>query len=680
MKKKAIEKIPYLTAGKAPKKYKFVARTDVKKIDSEKHLFLEVYENVKAKLKTPVVRVILTKKDYGTYYPETEFWSGCRLENEYYRLIWESSGARKRTSETYMAEDEKAEVWKFCGENSESWQNKYRTWADVIISAQDNINRQRRQRTEDNKQAKLEARCQDMPELPAGFEDWYKNTLFRNCNYIYYRRKGRYATFTCSCCGEGYTYATEPKQTFEGQFEHVVQVPRQGQKSACEKCGAVGHYKTAGNAKDVYGMEMHCYIGQPFRETGAVIRYMHVEKIFEIGKPERYIVNEVMRVFFEEGKKAQRDYHLYSNYQGKTFWNYVGYGCVSSKSARIYPETFAALKGTILQYSGIEEYAKHYDYVELVEYMTQYQLHPSLEMITKMGMYKLTDCIVNREYGASLDYGARTPWGLLKISKDKLKLLCTWNGDKDMLKILQLENSGGYSFSEEECEKLLEIHPGSDRFGIMMRHMTLTQFLNRVEKYSGAEFGSGCTRAEDALKHTSTTYLDYLQMRCGLGYDMSRSTYLFPKDLEAAHRKMIMEIDKKNVDKRIAEVEAKFADIRKNYRKLRNRYFYEDENYVIRPARSAKEIVLEGRILHHCVGGDGYLRGHNRGERIILMLRFADKAEEPYITVEIDGTRIVQWYGAHDKKPDKDNMQKWLDAYVTRLKMNSQPKATLAAV
>ena len=33
-----------------------------------------------------------------------------------------------------------------------------------------------------------------------------------------------------------------------------------------------------------------------------------------------------------------------------------------------------------------------------------------------------------------------------------------------------------------------------------------------------------------------------------------------------------------------------------------------------------------------------------------------------------DTLHIRQWYGAHDKKPDKDRMRRWLDAYVKRLK------------
>ena len=52
------------------------------------------------------------------------------------------------------------------------------------------------------------------------------------------------------------------------------------------------------------------------------------------------------------------------------------------------------------------------------------------------------------------------------------------------------------------------------------------------------------------------------------------------------------------------------------------------------------------------------------------MLRFAKEPEIPYITVEIerDTHQLIQWYGAHDHKPDEEHMQKWLDDYVGHLK------------
>lgn len=99
---------------------------------------------------------------------------------------------------------------------------------------------------------------------------------------------------------------------------------------------------------------------------------------------------------------------------------------------------------------------------------------------------------------------------------------------------------------------------------------------------------------------------------------------------------MVMETNKEEMDKHLKEVAERYPEIRHVYRGLRNKYLYEDDKYIIRPARSAEEIVMEGRLLHHCVGGDTYLNKHNTGKTYILMLRFKAEPDIPYITVEID--------------------------------------------
>ena len=58
----------------------------------------------------------------------------------------------------------------------------------------------------------------------------------------------------------------------------------------------------------------------------------------------------------------------------------------------------------------------------------------------------------------------------------------------------------------------------------------------------------------------------------------------------------------------------------------------------------------------------------------MLILGQQDDKETLYITVEIRADRpsINQWYGAHDKKPDEKNMQRWLNAYIHRLRYEEQ--------
>lgn len=77
MKEKAIEKIPYIGLQKISriKSVKYIGVTEVKNIGHQRHLLLEVYKNKKESKKIPVVRIALTKKDFGTYWPDKQIWT-----------------------------------------------------------------------------------------------------------------------------------------------------------------------------------------------------------------------------------------------------------------------------------------------------------------------------------------------------------------------------------------------------------------------------------------------------------------------------------------------------------------------------------------------------------------------------------------------------------------------------
>lgn len=96
MKKKAIEKIPYFGLKKTSRKkdVKYIGVTAVKIVGHEKHLFLEVYRNKKESKEMPMVRIVLTKKDFGTYWPEKEEW-GAEPGKKYYILTIENIGGMK---------------------------------------------------------------------------------------------------------------------------------------------------------------------------------------------------------------------------------------------------------------------------------------------------------------------------------------------------------------------------------------------------------------------------------------------------------------------------------------------------------------------------------------------------------------------------------------------------------
>ena len=58
------------------------------------------------------------------------------------------------------------------------------------------------------------------------------------------------------------------------------------------------------------------------------------------------------------------------------------------------------------------------------------------------------------------------------------------------------------------------------------------------------------------------------------------------------------------------------------------------DSLIMLAPKSGEEIIAEGRILQHCVGG--YVRRHARGDTIILFIRHKDKPKIPFFTIEVN--------------------------------------------
>ena len=103
MKKKQIEKVPYITLKSTLKNkgVNYVCVTALKNVAHERHFFLEVYENKKECLQVPVARIVCTKKDFGTYIPEKDEWTRQKITTYYSSdgFMWENYEKRSRSTE-----------------------------------------------------------------------------------------------------------------------------------------------------------------------------------------------------------------------------------------------------------------------------------------------------------------------------------------------------------------------------------------------------------------------------------------------------------------------------------------------------------------------------------------------------------------------------------------------------
>ena len=697
MKKKAIERIPYLGLKKAGRKkdVKYVGVTAVRIIGHEKHLFVEVYRNAKNQTE-PVVRVVLNKKEFGTYIPENGEWNRRKImPDEYYDayFIWNTPGERRCTQKELEKQnilqslEDLDRIKNFCEsvvarDDHKWWKYIYRYEQNISITAR----RKTEERRYKRRQEALNDRIRHTKVLPKQrILKMANDVYFHNQHRLYYKKRGSWVQVACSKCGGVTDARWKGGISYESQFQRHIEEPREGQTGTCPLCGERGNYKCQGKVKGAHSRKIHLFLGQKYKEKGVVIRYLEVTKEWHLeliegengdemhGAYEEISGLEIARTYFFPGEKIQTDYHKHSWYSGKDFWddcNLYGNANITIREAPILPETFQEMQGTMFQYSGLKEFAAAVGETNPIDYLERYQQTPQIEMLTKMGLTEVAKELVSCRYGIVADQYAKCPDKFLGIRKERVKQLIAQKGDIRMLKVMQAEKKLNQIWTESQIQGMAEIQMKASQIAMVTKYMGLQKFLNHIEKYARSQFGTGCSGAEGRLKSTADTYMDYLSMRLDLGYDLNNTVYQYPRDLRAAHDEMVYLFNKEKLDKRIEEVKRKYPNIQQSYKKLREKYYFEDDEYLIRPARSAGEIVEEGRILHHCVGGDSYLRKHNNGESYILMLRFKDMPERPYITVEIESEKasIRQWYGDKDRKPDRKNMQQWLKQYICNLK------------
>ena len=631
------------------------------------------------------------KKDFGTYWPEKEEWTRQKIKPDscYGRVIWgeEHPTWEQEKKENILQSTEDLErIKKFCKANVYNeehwWEYIYKHEDDIVITAR----RNREHKVYMRRQEALADRMAHTKELPEKeILDRADRLYFHNQHYLYYKKHGCWAHIACSKCGGVTDARWKSGISYESQFQRWTEEPREGHYGTCPMCGARGEYKCQGKVKGTCDKYIYLFLGQKYKENGMVMRYVEVGKKWTLGficgdkGPEMYNASEelsgveIARAYFEPGKKVQIDYHKHDPYMGKDFWddcNLYGMANIPISAGLIMSETYEEMKGTIFQYSALQEYAKNVREVNPIDYLERYSQTPQIEVLVKMGLTDVVEKLVKCYYGIVTDENARRPDQFLGIRKERVKQLIRKKGDAHLLGVMQMEKRQGQNWTDEQVEHLAETNLSGTQVETATKYMTLQKLLNRIEKYAGCKYGTECSSALARIRHTATTYADYLSMRINLGYDLNNTVYQQPQDLEAEHNKMVMETNKEEMDKHLKEVAERYPEIRHVYRGLRNKYLYEDDKYIIRPARSAEEIVMEGRLLHHCVGGNTYLAKHNTGKTYILMLRFKEEPDVPYITVEIDAKnpRILQWYGDKDKKPDEKNMQSWLNTWLMKLK------------
>lgn len=323
-----------------------------------------------------------------------------------------------------------------------------------------------------------------------------------------------------------------------------------------------------------------------------------------------------------------------------------------------------ASKGTKFQYCMLNEVLKETSRNQidiLLKYLQVYIKNPLIESLVKIGFVKL---IVGKLEGDSLYYTCnwrgKNIYKILKINRSELKEITKAKKQLNAaeLKIFQIAKKHKSKMCLEEVSDI------ACKFGY--RIFTLEKILQYVNidklmRYFKKQFSikNGVYGNYGAVL---ITYSDYISDIKKLNLDLTNKRILFPKNLMQEHLRTEAEIKYKS-DKLLS----KKIMVR---RESLNKYKFVADGFILRPVRSYKEIINEGKALGHCVAS--YAKKHAEGETGIFVLRKIEETNKPFYTVEIKNKQIIQVRGKANK-PMSLEVEKFIEKFkIEKLKVKKK--------
>ena len=498
-----------------------------------------------------------------------------------------------------------------------------------------------------------------------GLEDWVKKQY--ETHYIWYRRKGYYAECACSECGQKYILRTvSTGDPFEDDAVDIEK-PARDKETKCRRCGTKAKYKPAGHTKSEWHYK-YFVSGQKITDNKFAFRIYDTMQVIHANIQTGYGCYDYRLIICEKGKKPVR-------YDWNHTHGWIKGSCGEQFRYRAHPSLFREIKKTgMYKYIPVPESVKdrYWDDSWILDFYIAAARYPDFEMLIKIGLDDYWQRLVLK-CPTNINPRGKTIEDRLRIYKSRLKDLIEAKGHHEKLFLYQFERRTGAHFTDEDIEiiETLRSNCFGDKYQIALKYATPKRVKNYMVKQKMWPNKSDDYNKSRPKAELRGTYYDYLQMKADQGYEMN-DIQVFPKNIRRRHDEMVLEVEKTKLDKRKKEVNERYSKIKAKYQRLSDKYSAAAGGLIIRPAKDAAEIVSEGRTLHHCVGGDNYLRSHNDGRSFILFLRKISEKDIPYITVEIRDDKIVQWYGAYDRKPDKQMIEAWLEKYIKELKKHEK--------
>ena len=286
----------------------------------------------------------------------------------------------------------------------------------------------------------------------------------------------------------------------------------------------------------------------------------------------------------------------------------------------------------------------------MMRYLSAYCLYPQLEMLVKWKLWDVAGALVWRgvKNAAAIDWTQTDPRKAFGLTAPELKL---WlNQMRPEIQDIALCKRLRRHRQKVNFRELVEMDMGAENKLTLVRlceryALSFRKTVRYLTKFTGPRCYGGWFGLGQALEY----WKDYLHGAEAMHYDLSQEVVLYPKDLFQAH-------DTVAEQQRLKEAATSTAGFLELTEKLDKRYSFQMAGFHIRPPMSTQEIIDEGQQLRHCVGG--YAKRHVEGRVVILFLRDDSRPYTPLVTIEMNGSRVVQIHGYRNEADGAEDPRK----------------------
>ena len=488
------------------------------------------------------------------------------------------------------------------------------------------------------------------------FENWNENDDYYTAFYGS-PVKTQYQTFVCTVCGHEWSE--------EG---HIQQHKKE---KSCPSCGNNNYAFNRRFGRRSQKEHMNCvvvYIENKDSVWAECLR-IDLEDYTDIWNPSVFIDRRTLYHFSPGG--GQRYKRQYTYKTGKDTWVpmksragyafYTGLGTIATRVERADFYIIGEMSDTFLGRFSIDNYPDDSSGQGTLAYMMACCEAPVFcEFCLKAKLWTLLDSRLFKNYSVSkkVKYKARNIEELFPtLDKPRRKAAINY----------LLENRQSDPYATDKVISFLEENtPDYFRYmaSIFGEHFLTAQEIMNKTKVGPIKLANYIKKQLVSYK----LYSDYLEECSTLGYDLTDSAVLYPKDLRRKHTETSALCRYKTDDKEINKSRKRAEKLRKNGAE------YSRGRLMIVVPNDTVEIIIEGAQQSHCVGG--YVTKHSEGKTTILFIRKKSDPFTPYCTLEMDmANRIVrQWYGQANKQSYRDNLEvnQLLEHYIRHLEYKSK--------